>query len=133
MLKPIVKYQGGKTKEIPVIKQYANKATRIIEPFAGGAAAAFYFEKPAVLCDINHNVINLYQVVANENDFQQLLEDINNLKSAEHDELEEEYYIARDYINEHRNNTEYDSQKAYCYVVLRQLCFSGKNSVEHNW
>lgn len=125
MLKPIVKYQGGKSKEIPVIKQYVNNATRVIEPFAGGAAAAFYFEKPAVLCDINHNVINLYQVVANKDDFPQLLEDVNNLKSAEHDELEEEYYIARDYINEHKNNREYDSQKAYCYIVLRQLCFSG--------
>ena len=125
MLKPIVKYQGGKSKEIPVIKQYAKNAKRVIEPFAGGAAAAFYLGKPSVLCDINHNVINLYQVVANKKDFPQLLEDVNALKSAEHDELEAEYYVARDYINEHKNSTDYDPQKAYCYIVLRQLCFSG--------
>jgi len=125
MLKPIVKYQGGKSKEIPVIKQYAKNAQRVIEPFAGGAAAAFYLGKPSVLCDINHNVINLYQVVANENHFPQLLEDVNALKSGDHDELEAEYYVARDYINEHKNSTNYDPQKAYCYIVLRQLCFSG--------
>jgi len=125
MLKPIVKYQGGKGKEIPVIKQFITNSTRIIEPFAGGAAAAFYFEKPSVLCDINHNIINLYQVVANETDFPKLLESVNYLKNEKHDELEEEYYIARTYINQHRNNTEYDPIKAYNYIVLRQLCFSG--------
>jgi DNA adenine methylase len=125
MLKPIVKYQGGKSKEIPVIRQYAKNAKRIIEPFAGGAAAAFYFEKPSVLCDINHNVINLYQTVANSKDFPQLLDDVEALKGADHDELEAEYYVARDYINEHKNSIDYDSQKAYCYIVLRQLCFSG--------
>tara|TARA_B100000902_G_scaffold160761_1_gene156360 strand:+ start:902 stop:1837 length:936 start_codon:yes stop_codon:yes gene_type:complete len=125
MLKPIVKYQGGKSKEIPVIKQYAKNSTRIIEPFAGGAATAFYLGKPSVLCDIYHNVINLYQVVANPDHFTQLLQDVEALKSADHDALEEEYYVARDYINEHKNSTDYDPQKAYCYIVLRQLCFSG--------
>ena len=125
MLKPIVKYQGGKSKEIPVIKQYAESAKRIIEPFAGGAAAAFYLEKPAVLCDINHNVINLYQTVANSKDFEELLQDIDRLKGGDHDILEEEYYIARDYINQNKDSTDYDAQKAYSYIVLRQLCFSG--------
>mgnify|MGYP001324948759 FL=1 len=106
MLKPIVKYQGGKSKEIPVIKQYAKNSTRIIEPFAGGAATAFYLGKPSVLCDIYHNVINLYQVVANPDHFTQLLQDVEALKSADHDALEEEYYVARDYINEHKNSTD---------------------------
>ena len=125
MLKPIVKYQGGKSKEIPIIRQYGKNAKRIIEPFAGGAAAAFYFKKPSVLCDINHNVINLYHTVANSKDFPQLLHDVEDLKNADHDELEAEYYAARDYINKYKNSSSYDPQKAYYYIVLRQLCFSG--------
>ena len=46
-MKPIIKYQGGKTRELPIIKKLApTKFDRIVEPFAGGAAVSFAYEKP---------------------------------------------------------------------------------------
>ena len=51
-MKPLVKYQGGKSREIKIISQLMPKEyNRIVEPFCGGAAVSLYFEKPAVLCD----------------------------------------------------------------------------------
>lgn len=44
------------------------------------------------------------------------------LKEEEHDVLEATYYVARDYINQSKN---YDLDRAFYYIVLRQLCFSG--------
>lgn len=120
MLKPIVKYQGGKSKELPTIKQFIS-GDRIVEPFAGGAAVSFYAQKPAVLQDVNRNVINLYEVVASE-DFIELYNKVNELKQADHDILEECYYEARDYLN---SSDETGLDRAFHYIVLRQLCFSG--------
>ena len=47
-MKPIIKYQGGKTRELPIIKKLApTEFNRIIEPFAGGAAVSFAY---SILC-----------------------------------------------------------------------------------
>ena len=63
-MKPIIKYQGGKTRELPIIKKLApTKFDRIVEPFAGGAAVSFAYEKAGILCDINDAVLNLYMMV----------------------------------------------------------------------
>ena len=42
-MKPVVKYQGGKTKELSLIKQLAPPYKRIIEPFCGGAAVSLNY------------------------------------------------------------------------------------------
>ena len=42
-MKPIVKYQGGKTRELPLIKKLLPQSyDTVLEPFAGGAAAVSY-------------------------------------------------------------------------------------------
>jgi len=41
-MKPIVKYQGGKSRELPLIKQMLPpQFSRVVEPFCGGAAVSF--------------------------------------------------------------------------------------------
>ena len=81
MIKPIIKYQGGKTKELPLIKQLMpTEFNRVIEPFTGGAAVSFALEKPAVLNDINRDVINLYSIVANEELYPQLQIKVDYIK-----------------------------------------------------
>ena len=41
-MKPIIKYQGGKTRELPIIKKLAPaEFERIMAPFAGGAAVSY--------------------------------------------------------------------------------------------
>ena len=44
-MKPIIKYRGGKSKEIPQIIQYMPQFDgRYIEPFLGGGAMFFHLE-----------------------------------------------------------------------------------------
>ena len=66
-MKPIIKYRGGKSKEIPQILPYIPQFTgRYIEPFFGGGALFFYLEPSnAIINDINENLINFYNDVRN--------------------------------------------------------------------
>ena len=123
-MKPIVKYQGGKSKELSIIKQYiTDNHLRIVEPFCGGGAVSFAMELPSVLYDINQNIINLYQVVSNEIWYPKLQKYINEIKTYNHNELEEIFYKSRDIIN-HKIEVS-QLHQALAYVVVRQLCFSG--------
>lgn len=58
-MKPIIKYRGGKSKEIPQILPYIPQFTgRYIEPFFGGGALFFYLEPSnAIINDINENLL----------------------------------------------------------------------------
>jgi len=124
-MKPIVKYQGGKSKELPLIKQLLpNQFTRVVEPFCGGAAVSFGLGYNSLMSDINRDVINLYSVVANESLYPNLQVRVNELKTLEHDDLEREFYAARDVINSSWESSN-SYTRALSYIILRQLCFSG--------
>ncbi len=64
-MKPIIKYRGGKSKEIPQILPYIPKYTgRYIEPFFGGGALFFHLEpQNAVINDINPQLIRFYNEI----------------------------------------------------------------------
>ena len=64
-MKPIIKYRGGKSKEIPQIIQYIPQFEgRYIEPFFGGGAMFFHIEpNNAIISDINVRLINFYRSV----------------------------------------------------------------------
>ena len=121
-MKPVVKYQGGKTKELPLIKQLAPSYKRIVEPFCGGAAVSLNYGDICVLNDINKLVINLYRVIGSE-EYTSLQNRINEIKCYEHDELSKVYYSSRDIINSLEKHT--NIEQAIAYIVVRQLCFSG--------
>lgn len=61
-MKPIIKYRGGKSKEIPFLMPHIPQYTgRYIEPFFGGGAMFFYLEpERAVINDINTNLMRFY-------------------------------------------------------------------------
>lgn len=61
-MKPIIKYRGGKSKEIPQILPYIPQFTgKYIEPFFGGGALFFYLEpEKAIINDINKKLIDFY-------------------------------------------------------------------------
>lgn len=124
-LKPLVKYQGGKSKELPLIKQLLpSQFSRVVEPFCGGAAVSFALNYPSLLSDINRDVINLYSVVANEELYPQLQLKVEYIKGLKHDDLEQEYYTAREAINQSWDCVN-QQQRALAYIIVRQLCFSG--------
>lgn len=124
-MKPIIKYQGGKSKELPLIKQLLPKQfTRAVEPFCGGAAVSFGLECNSLMSDINRDVINLYSVVTSEELYPQLQLKVEYLKGLEHDDLEQEFYAAREAINQQWDCVD-QLQRALSYIIVRQLCFSG--------
>lgn len=123
MVKPIVKYQGGKSREIKFIKEIMPPSyNRIIEPFCGGAAVSFHFGVPALLTDVNWQVINLYRIVASAV-YEDLQRFVDQVKTFDHDQLEKLFYHSRDIINNSDNYGSFDNATAY--IVVRQLCFSG--------
>lgn len=64
-MKPIIKYRGGKSKEIPhLIKHIPQFQGRYIEPFFGGGAMYFHLEpRNAIINDINTRLMNFYREV----------------------------------------------------------------------
>lgn len=63
-MKPILKYRGGKSREIKYFKEYIPKFDTYIEPFFGGGAVYFYLEpEKAILNDVNKKLIDFYRDV----------------------------------------------------------------------
>ncbi|MFI3321058.1 MAG: Dam family site-specific DNA-(adenine-N6)-methyltransferase [Rikenellaceae bacterium] len=64
-MKPLIKYRGGKSKEIPHIIQHIPKYSgRYIEPFFGGGALYFHLKpQRAIINDINSKLIEFYNGV----------------------------------------------------------------------
>ena len=122
-MKPIVKYQGGKTRELPLIKTLLpQNYDTVLEPFAGGAAVSFALGHRCILNDMNDALINMYQQVSHPTTFHEVFSHVNWLKTLEHDDLSVEYYKARDYINSKHVDP---YTWAISYITVRQLCFSG--------
>jgi len=126
-MKPFFKYTGGKTRELKNIRPYIPASTqRIIEPFCGSCAVAFDAELPAVVGDLDDDVINLLQVTKHSKQFNQLMKlvDATNPPIGTPDPakvLETIYYHQRD----DQFGVADPVKKAYRFLVLRQLCFSG--------
>ncbi len=96
-MKPLVKYRGGKSKEIPhLIKHIPQFSGRYIEPFFGGGALFFHLEpKKAIINDINSKLISFYLGV----------KDNFELLKAELSEIEKLYVINRKNYEEVKSKT----------------------------
>lgn len=79
-MKPMIKYRGGKSKEIPNIMWYVPRFSgRYIEPFLGGGALFFYLEpRKAIINDINEKLINFYRGV--RDDYPKLREELSEIE-----------------------------------------------------
>lgn len=140
-MKPLVKYRGGKSKEIPHLIKHIPKFTgRYIEPFFGGGALFFHLEpKRAIINDINSKLISFYLGV--KNDFETLKSELTeiektytkNRKKFEElksktpnkrveDENEPLYYKMRDMFNE---LIEKKYSDASLYFFINKTAYSG--------
>lgn len=133
-MKPYFKYTGGKTREMKKIVPYIPvDVKRIVEPFCGSCAVSLATEKPALVADIDDDVINLHQIVSNAetyNDLMSLVQATNidqekTERQIKH--LEKLYY----YLRDDEFGTTDKVLKAYRFLVLRQLCFSGMTRFNH--
>lgn len=140
-MKPLVKYRGGKSKEIPHLEKHIpNFDGRYIEPFFGGGAMFFYLEpKRAIINDINSKLMAFYKGVKSDFDTLQkeLLEiekiyRINRRKFEElkaqtptervNDDNEALYYQIRDMFND---LTDKKYSDALLYFFINKTAYSG--------
>lgn len=116
LIKPILKWAGGKTQLIDELASFfPNKINKYIEPFIGGGALYFHtLPKNAIISDINPELINLYNTVKDSPN-----EIIKILKTYKNDEIF--YYEIRSKIYDNLSNTE----KAARTLYLNKTCYNG--------
>ena len=140
-MKPLVKYRGGKSKEIQHIEKHIpDFKGRYIEPFLGGGALFFYLEpKKAIINDINSKLIDFYKGV--KSDFDNLKNELSciekiykiNRKKFEElkahtpterveDDNEKLYYDIRDMFNDLAEKKYSD---APLYFFINKTAYSG--------
>ena len=140
-MKPMLKYRGGKSKEIPHIMEHVPDFNgRYIEPFLGGGAVFFHLEpEQAIINDINAPLMAFYRGV--RDDYQNLrheLDDIETiysenraafdaLKALHPDERVEDrneglYYELRNMYN---NLVERRYSDALLYYYINKTAYSG--------
>lgn len=140
-MKPLVKYRGGKSKEIPqIIKHIPRFDGRYIEPFFGGGALYFHLEpKKAIINDINSKLIAFYNGVKCDYDKLRIeLDEIERLYSLNRRSFEELksktpelrveddndtlYYQIRDMFND---LSEKKYSDALLYFFINKTAYSG--------
>lgn len=116
-MKPVIKYSGGKRREIKFFQHWIpDNYDKYIEPFVGGGAVYFYLEpQKSIINDINKDLINFYKTLANNRD--KLIKEVDSLKNNE-----ETYYKIRDMMNGFIDK-EYMSATIYAYI--NRTAFSG--------
>lgn len=94
-MKTIIKWPGGKERELPIIKKYIPEyIKRYVEPFLGGGAV--YFDTIASACCVNdksNELINLYICIKNRN------EDFIRYLQQEADEFK----LLGEFVNEYQD------------------------------
>ena len=138
-MKPFFKWAGGKTKELPKIKQYLpKKINTYYEPFVGGGAAWLELNHtPSVINDKWFDVYNFYTQLKENSDvlISRLQEIIQNYNCIYFDGITKEEFsnTAGKLYYYYRDNTFNDPiDKAIQFWILRQLSFSGMNRFNSN-
>ena len=140
-MKPIIKYRGGKSKEIKYFEKYIPKEyNTYIEPFFGGGAVFFYLEpKKSIINDINKPLMSYYKELSLnyqeiKNELKNLEEiyainrkDFENLKfenpnNRVEDKNEKIYYYIRNMYN---NKIEKKYNDASIYYFINKTAYSG--------
>jgi DNA adenine methylase len=121
-VKPVIKWVGGKSKLKSVIldafpKEYSN----YFEPFIGGGAIGLSVgcEKVKHFSDINHNLINFYNVVKNK--CGELIKELS---------ITEKYLNNKDCFTACRERFNFDNsisvvEKSALFIYLNKCCYNG--------
>lgn len=139
-MNPMVKYRGGKSREIPEMLPYIpSEFERYVEPFLGGGAMYFYLEpERALINDLNKPLIDFYlgvrdnypslrkELDALEAEYRKNRDAFDTLKALTPDERvpdgnEELYYHLRDMFN--GKTTGYSP--AAIYFFINKTAYSG--------
>ena len=150
-MKPVLKYRGGKSREIPhFIEHIPTDFDRYIEPFFGGGAVYFYLEpERAILNDVNERLMTFYQQLCHQ--YPEMRMQLDNLqRQYEENQLaykrlkerfpeervpnanEDLYYEMRNMFNNHDDRF----LDGVLYFFINKTAYSGmiryNNSGEYN-
>jgi DNA adenine methylase len=125
LVRPFLKWAGGKRQLLPEIVKYVPKRISkhtYYEPFIGGGALLFQLQPPkAVINDTNKELINCYKVIRDSLD--ELMEELSKDKYSN---SETSYYEMRDLD---RSTKKYASlsevEKAARIIYLNKTCYNG--------
>lgn len=115
-MKPLIKYRGGKSNEIPNIEKHIPRYRgRYVEPFLGGGALYFHLEpRRAIINDINAKLMAFYMGV--RDNYPEL--------RVELDEIEEIYEANRrkfDALKQQTPNQRVEDQNEALYYQIRDM------------
>lgn len=127
MLKPFLKYAGGKRWLVPSLERIwtlqlsSTPDLRLVEPFVGGMSVSLGLgPKKAILSDINPHLINLYKSVA---------KGAFSLPLEEYQHDRDWYFALRERFNSLvRSELDIEScnfERARLFYMLNRTCFNG--------
>lgn len=140
-MNPLIKYRGGKRREIPQFQHLIPKNyDRYIEPFFGGGAVFFQQEpERAIINDVNIPLITFYEQIANQYDI--VMDELRELSATYEANSEEYEVLKRLHPNEHIENrnealyyrirdmyngiTDPEYQPATLYYFINKTAYSG--------
>ena len=120
-MKPIVKWQGGKSQLLDEIhKRLPEDTKRIIEPFVGGGAVFLDYEKPAVINDVNTGLVEVYkQALNNKKNFKAALKKKSN-------EFNNAIDKKQFYLDMRNKKPRTELRRAERFVFLNKTAFNGR-------
>ena len=123
--KPFVKWAGGKTQLLPVIRSMMPSSFRCYyEPFVGGGALFFDLKPvPAVINDANPALVNAYRWV--RDDPYAVNAELRRLDAEIAQDGEPFFYVARNLFNKKKLAGELDAELAALFVFLSKHSFNG--------
>lgn len=144
-MNPIIKWAGGKEKELPYIKEnLPSNIKRYIEPFIGGGAVYFNLNvKKSIINDKSEELINLYRCIKNNDkeffsNLKAIYKNWTLLESVVENNSIELLKIYRDYCTDLNKNSESKSiktkfnDKIYTFVIKHAEEFNGILSSDFN-
>lgn len=138
IVKPFVKWAGGKNSLIPQLTKYYpvelknGNIERYVEPFVGGGAVLLdilqkYEVKEAYAFDINKDLINCYNVI--KNNVEALIQELDKKEKdfliLESDNRQKYFYNIRTEYNSYVLNDELNIKRASEFIFLNRTCFNG--------
>ncbi|EHD23624.1 MULTISPECIES: Dam family site-specific DNA-(adenine-N6)-methyltransferase [Brenneria] len=120
MIRPFIKWAGGKTRVLPDLLPLLPKGDRLFEPFVGGASVFLNTDYPRyVLADINADLINTYRMAKGAT--QAFISTAKEL--FKNGNSKSEFYRNRDKFNAISDDEH--MLKAALFLYLNRHCFNG--------
>ena len=138
IVKPFVKWAGGKNSLIPQLTKYyplelkEGTIERYIEPFIGGGAVLIdilqrYKVKEAYAFDINIDLINCYNVI--KNNVHELIKQLEKKEkkfiSLDNEKRQKYFYNIREEYNSYKLKNGLNIKRASEFIFLNRTCFNG--------